>query len=205
MKTRSHIQSVFHLPIYGFGIILALLMTSFGCDNANKPKDTKEMAEDRNEDRFDTRRQEKDADFLVKAAEINLKEIQLGQLARQRGGSDYVRELGRMMEQAHSQSQNDLIVLAQRKAITIPTSLTEDGRDAYEKLGKQSAEDFDLEYADMMVKGHKDAIDKFEKASLDAGDADIRTWASNTLPELRTHLQHSEQCQERCKAERKNK
>jgi putative membrane protein len=204
MKTRSQIISVFH-PMFGVGILLALLMTSVGCDNANKPKDTKEMAEERNEDRFDTRRQEKDADFLVKAAEINLKEIQLGQLAQQRGGSDHVRELGRMMEEAHSKSQSDLIALAQRKAITIPTTLTVDGRDAYEKLNKKSAEDFDLEYADMMVKEHKDAIDKFEKASLDAGDADIRNWASNSLPELRTHLQHSEQCQERCKAEKKMK
>jgi putative membrane protein len=203
MKTRSHILSAFHLPTFGLGIILVLLLTSVGCDNANKPKDTKEMADERNKDRFDTKRQEKDADFLVRAAESNLKEIQLGQLAQQRGGSDHVRELGRMMEQAHSQSQNDLIALSQRKAITIPTTLTEDGRDAYEKLNKQSAEDFDLEYADIMVKEHKDAIDKFEKASLDGGDADIRTWASNTLPELRTHLQHSEQCQERCKAEKK--
>jgi putative membrane protein len=140
-----------------------LLLTSVGCDNANKPKDTKEMADERNKDRFDTKRQEKDADFLVRAAESNLKEIQLGQLAQQRGGSDHVRELGRMMEQAHSQSQNDLIALSQRKAITIPTTLTEDGRDAYEKLNKQSAEDFDLEYADIMVKEHKDAIESITR------------------------------------------
>lgn len=204
MNMKNHILGVFHhLPSLGF--VVALLFTIVGCDNANKPKDSKEMAEERNEQRFDTRQQEKDADFLVKAAEINLKEIQLGQLAQQRGGSDHVRELGRMMEQAHSNAQSDLMALAQNKAIVIPTTLTENGRDAYDKLNNESAEDFDLEYADMMVKGHKDAIDKFEKASTDAGDADIRNWASNSLPELRTHLQHSEQCQEQCKAEKKNR
>ena len=48
---------------------------------------------------------------------------------------------------------------------------------------------------DMMVKGHKDAISKFEKASKDCDDADIRAWALATLPALRTHLDHSLTCQ----------
>ena len=60
------------------------------------------------------------------------------------------------------------------------------------------ASDFDKEYCDMMVKGHKDAIDKFEKAINDASDPDIKAWASSMLPALRIHLDHSLTCQKKC-------
>src|SRR5688572_32420960 len=46
----------------------------------------------------------------------------------------------------------------------------------------------DKEYCDMMVKGHKEAINAFENAASNAYDADIKAWASSMLPSLRTHL-----------------
>jgi len=46
-----------------------------------------------------------------------------------------------------------------------------------------------------MVDGHKDAIDKFEKAATDATDPQIKQWASSMLPDLRTHLDMSMTCQ----------
>ena len=51
-----------------------------------------------------------------------------------------------------------------------------------------------------MVSGHKDAIDKFERAAKESTDPDIQTWASNMLPSLRTHLDHSMNCQEKVSA-----
>jgi len=50
----------------------------------------------------------------------------------------------------------------------------------------------------MMVNGHKDVISKFEKASTDAADPDIRNWATSILPALRKHLEYSEMCKKKC-------
>ena len=156
-----------------------------------------DVAQDRNEERFDDNKQEKDAQFLVNAAENNLRQIQLGQLAQQRGNTTHVKELGKMMEDTYTKSQRDLTALAQRKSITIPTTSTDDVRDDYKDLNDKSGDDFDEAYIDMMVNKHEDAIKTFEDAATDRNDPDINKWAIATLPNLRTNLNHSIDTQRR--------
>ena len=164
------------------------------CGNNSKPEDTKEVAEEHNDAKFDNKKQEKDAQFLVNAAEINLEEIKLGQLAQEKGNASHIKELGKMMEDAHTKSLAELIALAKTKIITIPTSPTDNAMDAFKKLDAKSGNNFDKEYADMMVSGHKDAISTFEKAAENCEDADIKNWASTMLPDLRKHLDHAIKC-----------
>lgn len=170
---------------------VAFIVLFASCNYNQKTEDTKDVAEERNEEKFDDNKRQKDAQFLVNAAEMNLEEIQLGQLAQQNGRTSHIKELGKMMEDAHTKSLNDLTALAKSKMITIPTSLTDDSKDSYEELNEESGDDFDKAYADMMVSKHKDAIDAFEEASTDSHDADIRNWAAASLPDLRKHLNHS--------------
>ena len=163
-----------------------------------KAEDTKEVAEDHNDAKFDNNKNEKDAQFLVNAAEINRKEISLGQLAQKLGRTTHVKELGKMMEDAHTASLSDLNALAKTKNITLPDAQTEDGQDDYKKLNEKSGNDFDKAYADMMVSGHKDAISLFETASTESADLDIRAWATASLPALRGHLDEAMVCQKEC-------
>ncbi len=182
-------------------VLLMTLVTTiilFGsCNSRQKSQDTIDVAQDRNEERFDDNRLRNDAQFLVNAAEINLRQIQLGQLAKQRGTKTHIKELGKMMEDAHAKSQRDLTILARSKSITIPTSTTDDARDAFENLNRKSGDAFDKEYVEMMVSNNKDAIDTFEKASTDNHDSDIKNWATTTLYDLRKHLDHSIDCQQK--------
>ncbi|MBP6531701.1 MAG: DUF4142 domain-containing protein [Bacteroidia bacterium] len=168
--------------------IFAAILFLISCSNGPKSEDTKADAEEHNEAKFDNNNQEKDAQFLVNAAEINLQEIKLGQLAQQLGRTANIKELGKTMEDEHSKSLNELTTLAKSKTITIPTSTTENATDAYKKLNDKSGSDFDKSYADMMVSGHKDAIAVFEKASTDCNDSDIKAWATQMLSTLRMHL-----------------
>lgn len=103
-----------------------------------------------------------------------------------------------MMEAEHTKSLADLTALAKTKNISLPTSQTENGKDAYKKLNNKSGNDFVKEYSSMMVNGHKKAIELFEKASTDCTDSDIKAWATATLPALRTHLDQSLMCQKQC-------
>ena len=172
------------------------MLLGIGCNKSqDKPEDSKVKAEEHNEAKFDDTAKENDSQFLVDAAEINLEEILLGQLAAQKGSMDNVRELGMMMEKVHNKSMADLTVLASKKMITIPTSVSDDAKKTYDKLVKQSAEEFDEAYSTMMVKKHKEAIELFEKAATEASDAEIRLWASSGLPELKNHLDHAVICQ----------
>ena len=177
-------------------VMLILAVTMSSCNNT-KREDPKSVAEEHNEAKFDNANED-DAKFLVNAAEINLEEIQLGQLAQTQGRSAHIKELGKMMEAEHTKAMEDLKTLAAKKQITIPTSLTDDGMSAKKKLMDTKASDFDKDYSNMMVDGHKDAISKFEKAANDSHDSDIRSWATSMLPALRTHLDHSITCQKEC-------
>ncbi len=70
--------------LFQVALIISAVMGMSACMD-NKPEDTKEVAEERNEEKFDTNKSEKDAQFLVNAAEINREEISLGKLAQQKG------------------------------------------------------------------------------------------------------------------------
>ena len=143
-------------------------------------------------------RPEKDADFLVFAAESNLEEISLGKLAQEKGTISHVKELGAEMQAHHETAMTNLTALAQTKMVTIPSSIAEDGRDAYDDLNEESGAEFDKVYADLMVEKHEDAIERYEEAAEDSDDAAIKAMATAALPTLRSHLEQSLACQEAC-------
>ena len=140
----------------------------------------------------------RDADFLSRAAEINMEEISLGQLAQKKSMMADVKDLGKMMEEVHTKSMNDLNALAKEKMITIPKVETYKAQKVYGDLNSKTDAEFDKAYCDAMITGHRHAITLFEKASKESDDADIKKWATETLPILRTHLEHSLSCKEKC-------
>lgn len=194
MKSKK--ESRIHVSFLSITLFLATLAILPSCTNT-KREDTKEVAEEHNEAKFDNAKED-DAQFLVTAAEINLEEINLGQLAQKNGMIPEVSKLGKMMETEHNKALDELKTLAAKKQVTLPSTITDNGLDANSKLTKKTGKDFDKEYCAMMVDGHKKAIDKFEKASTSASDQDIRTWAAGMLPTLRMHLDHAITCQKIC-------
>jgi putative membrane protein len=175
--------------ILGAGLIIISLNS---CKNEPKQEDPKEVAEDANEAKFDTiNSKEDDSEFLVDQAEINLAEIELGKLAQQKGTNPEVKKYGKMLVDEHTKAASEVSALAKAKNFTLPTSLTEEGQEEYKKLNEKTGLDFDKKFVDMMVDGHEKAIDKLQKASKDATDADVKLWASNNIAGLTAHLEHA--------------
>lgn len=192
IKMKNYKATVFQVLLF-----ITVIIGTASCTN-KESKDTKEAANETNDAKFDKNSTENDAQFLVNAAEINIQEISLGKLAQQKGTTSHVKELGKMMEDAHNKAMNALVPFAKSMAATIPTSQTENGQEAYKELNEKSGHDFDKAYAEMMVTGHKDAISLYESASTDAKDPDIRNWAANMLPALKAHLDSAITCQKEC-------
>ena len=184
-------------------LIALFCVMSFGitsCNNKPKMEDSKEVAEDKNDAKMNGMKNEADAQFLVNVAEINQEEISLGKLAEQKGSMKDVKELGKMMVEAHTKAMTDLSTLAMSKSISLPEAKTDDVNDVYKEMNQKSGKKFDSAYCDKMVDGHKDAISKFEKASNNAVDPDIKAMAANMLPELHKHLEMAEMCKKKCEA-----
>lgn len=185
MKNSSFFKELTGIIALSAGLFL------FSC----QMEDSKKTAEEKNKEVTDTRAENKDAQFLVDVAEINIEEIQLGQLAQSKSTKKEVKDLGKMMEDEHTKALNEIKELATKKGISIPTTATSDVQDAYNKLSDKKETEFNEEYCDMMVKGHKDAIDKVEKAATESKDEEIKAWAMETLPTLKKHLDHAMTCQ----------
>lgn len=175
--------------ILRYSIFLIALTPFAACSGgASQSSEAKEAANEYNEKKFDDENTKIDAQFLIAAAEINLEEIKLGQLAQHNGGSASVKEMGKMMEDAHTQSYNELTVLAQNKIVTIPTEMNTNGVAFYEKMKGKSGAEFDKEYTEIMVRDHEKAIELFESAANSSRDAEVKQFAGKMLPVLQTHL-----------------
>ncbi|MRX38968.1 DUF4142 domain-containing protein [Flavobacterium sp. LC2016-23] len=175
--------------ILGAGLIIIFLNS---CKNETKQEDPKEVAEDTNEAKFDSIEDKKDdSEFLVDIAEVNLAEIEIGKLAQTKSTNVEVKKFGKMLVDEHTKSASEVSALAKAKNFTLPTSLTEEGQEEYNKLNEKSGIDFDKKFADMMIDGHEKAIDKLRKTSEDAKDEDVKVWASNSIAGLTAHLEHA--------------
>jgi putative membrane protein len=134
-----------------------------------------------------------DAKFLKEAAEGNLAEVRLGELADQRAASDSVKQFGKRMATDHQKAYDELKQLASQKGVMVPTALDRGHQRLYDRLSKLSGADFDRAYMKEMVKDHDKDVKAFRKEA-DAGkDADVKAWASKTLPTLQEHQQQAKQ------------
>lgn len=142
---------------------------------------------------------EKDAQFLMDVAESNMAEIKMAQQAQQKGNSQDVKDIAKMLETDHSAVLSDLRNFASSRSVTLPAEENQAHKDTYNMLDKKSGKEFDKDWVDHMIDGHKKSIAKFESAQNDLADADLKTWAANTLPKLRTHLDRLQECNKKLK------
>jgi len=101
-------------------------------------------------------------DFIHHVAIVNLAEVDLGKLAAGRGARDEVKKFAQMMIVDHAASGARLKALASDLKVDAPDQLDDKHRDERDKLASRSGADFDREYANAMVDGHKDLIDQLE-------------------------------------------
>ncbi len=177
--------------------IISSLFALSAYDN-RKLKESKALVSARRNGNYDNNKNEKDAQFLIKAAEISNEEIILGRLAQQCGSTAQVKELGKMMEEVYTKASDNLIALAKVKRIFIPISKSNKVQYTYDILNTKSGNDFDRAYTEIVVTGHNDAISVLKAGYIGSIDFDIRAWVASTLLELRTHQKHSQFCQEGC-------
>lgn len=168
----------------------AVLTMSLGAVSCKGDKnDPAEVAEEQNEEKFDDNEaKEDDSEFLVEAAAINMKEIELGKLVENNTENQGLKSYAQMLVEEHTKANEKLKAMAKEMNISLPMDLTEDGKDAYEKLKEESGEEFNKEYVNMMIKGHEEAIDEMEEAVEEANSEKVRAWATDMLPKLREHL-----------------
>lgn len=177
--------------------LYALPFLLFACNDEGKDiKDTVEVADSVNESRKEKAdstgaiqaADTETADFLVKAADGSMAEVKLGELAKQKAAHAQVKGIGDMMSADHSKVTEEVKKLASQRNVSLPAAVGADKQKDLDAMAAKTGKDFDKAYVRYMIKDHQEDIDLFKRAIDKVHDADVRTFASNTLPKLQEHL-----------------
>jgi putative membrane protein len=143
---------------------------------------------------------QQDMEFAKKAAGDGMAEVKLGKLVQDQAESDQVKQFGQRMVDDHGKANDKLKSIAEQKGIDLPQDPPKEAQQTYDELQQKSGHEFDQAYMDAMVKDHHKAIDLFQQEAKSGKDADLQTFAEETLPTLQEHLQLAQQAQEQVTA-----
>jgi putative membrane protein len=132
-----------------------------------------------------------DREFVRKAAQGGLAEVQLGQLATEKAASPEVKQFGQRMVDDHTKANDQLKQIAQQQGIQVPDQL--DAKDAATKarLEKLSGKAFDRAYMHDMVTDHAKDVNEFKHEANSGKDSAVKSFAQQTVPTLEDHLKEA--------------
>jgi putative membrane protein len=137
-------------------------------------------------------------DFVQKVESGTHYEIGASQIAVRKTQNAQVRQFADRMVRDHSRAASALeIAIAADRTIDLPadTPMGSDMNQKIDALNAASGDDFDNAYVQQMVDDHKDALSLFENYARDGSDAKLKTFARETTPTIREHLQMVERLQ----------
>ena len=137
-----------------------------------------------------------DRQFVAQAAEGGMVEVQLGQLAQEKGQSEAVKQLGQTLVNDHQQANQQLQSIAQAKQIDIPSSLDQQHQQKISQLQSKSGAAFDHAFIQEVIKDHTKDVAEFRTQSNKTQDSALKDFTSSTLPTLENHLQLAKQAQQ---------
>ncbi len=130
-----------------------------------------------------------DLAFMNDAAPGSVAEVELGKMAAGKSQNAEVKAFGQKMVEDHTKAGDELKQLAAQKKVVLPTDVMPAHKQVMDKLSKLSGADFDKEYVKAMVEAHEKDVAAFENVSKTAADADVKAFATKTLPTLKMHLE----------------
>jgi putative membrane protein len=165
-----------------------------------KAENSEEIAEDANDEKFDDKDVKNDADFVAEQVAANYAELKLAQLASEKSSVAEIKKVAKMIETEHSKKLDELQKLATAKSITIPIEADKESIKTVEDLrDEKDAEDFNEEWCKEMVDKHEKTIEVYEDKLENTEDPELKSWISQTLPGLRSHLDQLKACHEKLK------
>jgi putative membrane protein len=129
-----------------------------------------------------------DQEFINMAAQTDMMEAHLGQMAADQTSSQDVKTYAQMLIADHTGDYQQLQTLATKDNLTVPSGLDAAHLKMIAPFDKLKGAAFDSKYASMMVAGHTQAIGVYTKESSNAQSADVKAYATATLPTLQKHL-----------------
>ncbi|MET3713835.1 DUF4142 domain-containing protein [Pseudomonas sp. PvP001] len=127
-------------------------------------------------------------DFVEDASAKGVAEVEAGKLALEKGTAADVKTFADMMVKDHTAANQKLKALADKKNIDVSDNAELLDKAKAMILELRSAKSFDQAYANNQVKAHEATIEIFEDEIKNGEDAELKAFATETLPKLKAHL-----------------
>ena len=128
-----------------------------------------------------------DEQFVKEAAQAGKSEVQIAELGVKKAASDSVKTIAAEMVKEHTVLNGEIAALAKSKSVELTSANDPKTDETIAELEKASGKEFDKAFLKQLQKGHKSAVASYEAAIKDSKDAEVKTWATNTLPALKKH------------------
>jgi putative membrane protein len=130
-----------------------------------------------------------DQQFVDFAAQTDMVEANLGQLAQTAASSQAVKDYGQMVDTDHTKDFNQLYKVAHEANLTRPDAIdAEHDKTMIDPFQKLKGAAFDHRYIQEMIAGHTKAIAVYKKEAADAQNPAVKSYAEEALPVLQKHL-----------------
>jgi putative membrane protein len=126
--------------------------------------------------------------FLQKASEGGMAEVQLGQLAAEKGNSAEVKQFGQKMVEDHTRLNDQMMPIADTLGVNAPKHLNKADQAEYEKLSSLSGDAFDQEYITDMVKDHRKDLNEFRREETATSNPALKQAVSQAEQVISQHL-----------------
>lgn len=130
-----------------------------------------------------------DQQFVDFAAQTDMVEANLGQLAQDAASAQPIKDYGNMLATDHTADFAQLKNAAQQSNLTVPSAIDDEHNKAMiGPMNKLKGKAFDHKYIQEMITGHTKAIALYKKEATGAQNSAIKSYADTALPVLQKHL-----------------
>ena len=128
-----------------------------------------------------------DQAFVTFAAQNDMNEAHLGELAADHASSQAVKDFAQMLVNDHKKDYQQLSTFGRKAGLDVPTSLDASHLKLIAPLEKLKGPAFDRRFIHEIVAGHETATAAYDKESRDGTNPELKAYAKDTVQLLEKH------------------
>ncbi|MBT1686672.1 DUF4142 domain-containing protein [Dawidia soli] len=150
----------------------------------SRPPESKDVAEEKNREKFENKTDERDAQFVVETASSLHTLIALADVAIEKS-SPRTSNAAMAVKPDFQSLLSEVEVFATSQVITLPDEATEADIKHVRALLDEKASKFDEKWCEEIREENKHLIGKIESYGATTHDMNLKTWLNSALPQIR--------------------
>jgi putative membrane protein len=136
-----------------------------------------------------------DAQVLQKLHHINQEEIEVGGIAKEKGSTPDLKDYGATLVRDHTKADQDVKTLASKMSVDLEAKKADAKhlekqqvmKNKVDQLRQMTGKEFDRAFAQMMVNGHREALEMVKDARSSVQNAELKSLLDRLPPTLQKH------------------